>query len=67
MSAEKISRAKFVEWTIQLIFFAFFSGGAYFMLKDHERRLGKLEEKAENFVLKEDFKGSIKSIWEAIR
>ena len=67
MSAEKISRGKFIEWTIQIVILAFYAGTAFFTLKNHETRLIRLEEREERHVLKEDFENRIKSIWEAIR
>lgn len=54
----------FIGWIVHILVWTFFSGGAYFMLKNHEIRLEKIED---NYVLKSDWKESNRSIWERLR
>lgn len=53
----------FIGWIVHILVWTFFSGGAYFMLKDHDKRLEKIES---NYVLKSDWKDSTRAIWERI-
>lgn len=52
---------------IQIAIWVFAAGGAYFMLKSHDTRITKLEDKSEKYALKEDVKESTKALWEALR
>ena len=58
-------------WLIHFLVWTFLAGGAYFMLKDHEKRISKIESKVDDFsekyVLKNDWKESNKNIWERLR
>ena len=58
-------------WLIHFAVWTFLAGGAYFMLKDHEKRITRAENRQDDFVkdyvLKADYKESVRNIWERLR
>lgn len=48
-------KEKWLEWFVQGAVMAFSAGGAYFMLKDHDKRIEKVENKQEHCLTREDF------------
>lgn len=69
MSDSKVSKKDVITWGIILGTWLFSAGGTYFMIKDHEKRLTKFEERyeKEKWVGLEDFRASVKDLWQAVR
>ena len=52
---QKLPLAAIIGWMIHVVVWVFMSGGAYFMLRNHEERLKNHEDKMEKKLSKEDF------------
>lgn len=62
MSEPKITKKDLMVWAIVVGGWVFSCGGAYFMLKDHDRRIVNLEAKDDKRVSKEEFESRLKDI-----
>lgn len=69
MSDSKVSKKDVITWGIIIGGWIFAGAGYMFQIKDHEKRITKVEDRyeKEKWVSGEDFRASVKDLWQAVR